>query len=216
MAGKDSLTCQRCNATLALPQDPSALEMVCEYCGNRQLLPQHVVKQRRAAMARPAAATVATAEVTPQDSGLAKVMIGFAVAGGVFVAALLGFLAFIGSEIEASTVEQVARQEVIAEPTPTIEPTEPAQPEDPPLPPLPEETEDNNGLAKVRARMTALHQAGCDTVLEPPTRREAPIGATITLSKSSRHCVVVMGATDMPGTEIHLVVTDPLATPLET
>ncbi|MCA9687926.1 MAG: hypothetical protein KC457_37555, partial [Myxococcales bacterium] len=70
MAGKDSLTCQRCNATLALPQDPSALEMVCEYCGNRQLLPSHVVKQRRAA--RRAAASTTSGRTEERGAGKAS------------------------------------------------------------------------------------------------------------------------------------------------
>jgi hypothetical protein len=80
---------------------------------------------------------------------------------------------------------------------------------------LPEETDANNGLAEVRARMNALHEAGCDRVLIPPTRRDSGTGMTAQMDPST-HCVVVLAATSMPDTTVHLLATDAHGNPIDT
>jgi hypothetical protein len=63
--------------------------------------------------------------------------------------------------------------------------------------------------------MNALHEAGCDRVLIPPTRREGDTGMTATFDPTT-HCVVVLAATSMPETTLQLVATDAHANPIET
>jgi hypothetical protein len=63
--------------------------------------------------------------------------------------------------------------------------------------------------------MDALYEAGCDRVLLPPTRRDTETGLTATF-ESATHCVVVLAATAMPETSLHLVAIDAHGKPIET
>jgi hypothetical protein len=198
---------------LALPADPGALELTCEYCGGNQLLPRRVIKQRDRQRQRhqqrgpDSSTSVIEYDVEPAESiSLGAAAFMFLLFAGAMVGLILGIVHLVEShqEAEREAKSQLAEGSEAA----TTEPTE--------LTPLPEETEDNNGLALVRARMLELHESGCDRVLNAPTRFDSTASFSMTLSKGSRHCVVVVAGTGMPETSIHLEAKDPLAVPLET
>lgn len=205
-ASDNALTCRSCGAASPLPTDLDALEFDCRYCGTHQLLPEDLVERRRAQLDRQRRAT-AQPSATPPASGSS---VGLGVVIGVIMAfSLIGVSVYV---LFFSRDEQSAvATEPVRTPPPTVEPVS----VEPPPPPLPEETETNNGLADVRARMTTLHEAGCDRVLIPPTRRESETGMTAKFDPST-HCVVVIAATGMPDTTVHLIATDAHGSPIDT
>lgn len=211
-APENALTCRSCGAGTPLPADLEALELDCRYCGTHQLLPERVVEQRRAQLERQrraAARPSASPSPAPSPSGSSAV---FGIIVGVIVAivfvAIVVFVLFFSVDVSEPTATVEAPATHVE--APRVE-TPPVDPE----PELPEETEVNNGLADVRARMNALHEAGCDRVLLPPTRRVSDTGMTAKFDPST-HCAIMIAATGMPETTVHLAATDAHGEPIDT
>ncbi|MFO7563139.1 MAG: hypothetical protein R6X02_10890 [Enhygromyxa sp.] len=224
---RNALSCSGCGASSPLPADPTALAFDCQYCGNHQLLPQQVVEQRRAQIEKQRAAAEQrrlkqqrewAAEQRRIERELASEADDSSDSGGVHVLVVLGII-LVGSGLIVGLVFAIinAVDERISPPVELIErprEVEPAKPSPPPPPPLPEESEDNNGLATIRARMAELHEAGCNRVLTPPTRYTRGIEMTAVFGNSG--CVVMLGATQMPETTVRLEAHDGHGNPMDT
>jgi hypothetical protein len=222
----DALICGGCGASSPLPSDPQALAFDCQYCGNHQLLPQRVVDQRRKQIEkqqreqqRKRSAQQRWAEleqVRVEEMAASSSSSSGSVIGTVIMLVVLGLGVAIAIVVylvidEATSAAPI---EFVGTKPETLESPKSAEPAEPTPAPLPEETDDNNGLADIRGRMAALHEAGCTRVLVPPTRYIRKIDITAVFGKPN--CVVMLGATGMPETTLELGVTDGHGSQVET
>ncbi len=191
------LRCLRCGGALELPHDPRLLHIDCPYCGQDNVLPQHLIEARQRQHALDVEHQARAKHAADQAAAKArasKVRLMTYLFGGGFAMALFGTCVAVG--VQAANEEDDAKKRAA----------------DPNV----------NGHATIVALMEKMkEEKGCDRILvQPSTHRHEPGRVSLDMIKDDA-CVHVLGTSGTGApisikytTQVALTKPIPAASPL--
>ncbi|MBN2719456.1 MAG: hypothetical protein JXX14_26630 [Deltaproteobacteria bacterium] len=215
MIKTDTLHCGYCGGHVELPEDPAAVVASCPFCNRTFSIPDELLKAREENLNRIQADKRRAEENDARERAnqearrqlrwrLATIVVPIL----LISAGVTALIVYIQSQVASS-------QSALPSPSRSLPQNMPAA--SPPAPPPPEYSTDpdKTGATQVAARMKALYESGCRSIVHVAKQANGDIAWTPQFPDSKRaDCLMVFAMTGYPENVLDLKMITPFGEPM--